>query len=71
MADSRSALRVQQSPASSVTWREPQTLVLDLGFRGGPVDKNQPAKAEDMGLIPGLERSHMPHRAPGPVSPNY
>ena len=27
--------------------------------RGGPVDKNLPANAADMGLIPGLGRFHM------------
>ena len=27
---------------------------------GGPVVKNPPANAEDRGLIPGLERSHVP-----------
>ena len=30
------------------------------GFLEGPVVKNPPAKAEDMGLIPGPVRSHMP-----------
>ena len=35
------------------------------------MDKNQPAKAKDMGLIPGPERSHMPHRATEPVCHNY
>ena len=50
---------------------EPQTGVLALGFPGGPVDKNQPAKAKDMSLIPGPERSHMPHRATEPVCHNY
>ena len=30
------------------------------GFPGGPVVKNLPANAGDMGLIPGLGRSHMP-----------
>ena len=30
------------------------------GFPGGSVVKNPPAKAGDMGLIPGLRRSHMP-----------
>ena len=29
------------------------------GFPGSSVVKNLPAKAEDMGSIPGLERSHM------------
>ena len=29
-------------------------------FPGGPVDKNLPVKAGDMGLIPCLEKSHMP-----------
>ena len=28
-------------------------------FPGGTVDKNLPANAEDMGLIPGPGRSHM------------
>ena len=30
------------------------------GFSGGSVVKNPPAKAEDMGSISGLGRSHMP-----------
>ena len=30
------------------------------GFPSGPVVKNLPASAGDMGLIPGPERSHMP-----------
>ena len=30
------------------------------GFPGGPVDENHPASARDMGLIPGLGRSHIP-----------
>ena len=29
-------------------------------FPGGPMDKNLPANAEDMGSNPGLGRSHMP-----------
>ena len=29
-------------------------------FSGGAVDKNAPAIAGDMGLIPGLGRCHMP-----------
>ena len=29
-------------------------------FPGGPVVKNPPANAGEMGLIPGLRRSHMP-----------
>ena len=31
-----------------------------LGFPGGTVVKNPPANAGDVGLIPGLGRSHMP-----------
>ena len=31
-----------------------------LGFPSGPVVKSLLANAGDMGLIPGLERSHMP-----------
>ena len=31
-----------------------------LGFPGGTVVKNPPANAGDMGLSPGLGRSHMP-----------
>ena len=33
---------------------------LNPGFPGGLVVKNLPANAGDMGLIPGLGRSHMP-----------
>ena len=32
----------------------------DIDFPGGTVDKNPPANVEDMGLIPGGGRSHMP-----------
>ena len=31
-----------------------------LDFPGGPVVKNLPANAGDMGSVPGLGRSHMP-----------
>ena len=31
-----------------------------LGYPGGPMVKNPPCNAEDTGLIPGPERSHMP-----------
>ena len=31
-----------------------------LDFPGGPVGKNPPANAGDVGLIPGPGRSHMP-----------
>ena len=30
------------------------------GFPGGPVAKNLPCNARDIGLIPGLGRSHVP-----------
>ena len=33
---------------------------LDSDFPGGPVVKNPPAKAGDMGSTPGLGRSHTP-----------
>ena len=32
----------------------------ELYFPGGPVVKNLPASAKEMGSIPGLGRSHMP-----------
>ena len=32
------------------------------GFLDNPVVKNQAVNAEDMGLIPGRGRSHMPQR---------
>ena len=32
----------------------------ERGSAGGPVVKNLPANAGDMGLIPSLERSHVP-----------
>ena len=38
-----------------------EMLTVDLGdFPGGTVVKNPPANAGDMGLSPGLGRSHMP-----------
>ena len=41
---------------------EGERLVKKLleGFSGGAVVKNPPANAGDMGLSPGLGRSHMP-----------
>ena len=30
-----------------------------MDFSGGPVVKNPPANAEDMGSVPGLERFHI------------
>ena len=30
-----------------------------MNFPGGPVVKNPPTNAEDMGSVPGLERSHI------------
>ena len=39
--------------------RETQKNTNYMNFPGGPVVKNQPANAEDMGLIPGLGRLHM------------
>ena len=42
-------------------------------FPSGPVDKNLPANAGDMGSIPGLRRCHMPENnsahAPQLLSP--
>ena len=42
--------------------KEKDTLKTDQvrDFPGGPVVKNLPANAGDMGLIPGPGRSHMP-----------
>ena len=46
---------------------------IEEGFPGGPVDKNLPANAEDMGSIPSLGRFHMrwnnSARAPHLLSP--
>ena len=39
-------------------FRETQKNTNYLNFLGGPVVKNQPANAEDVGLIPGLGRFH-------------
>ena len=46
---------------------------MHLDFPGGPVLKNLPANASDMGLIPGLERFHLPwgKRATKPVRHHY
>ena len=41
---------------STVTWFNTRIF---LDFPGGPVVKKLPAKAGDMGSIPGLERFHM------------
>ena len=35
-------------------------FLFKIGFAGGPVIKNPPANAGDMGLIPALETSYMP-----------
>ena len=43
---------------------------LKLGFSGGRVVKNPPAKAGDMGSIPAQGRSHT-HKATEPVCHNY
>ena len=40
-----------------------------LGFAGDPLDKNLPANAGDMGLIPGTGRSHMPVGQLSPCTP--
>ena len=37
-----------------------KTLMYTGDFPGGPVVKNPPANAGDMGLIPGRGRLHMP-----------
>ena len=37
-----------------------QGVRIILDFPGGPVVNNLPVNAEDMGLIPGPERFHMP-----------
>ena len=37
----------------------PQSRYLIVGFSGGPVVRNLPANARDMGSIPGPERYHM------------
>ena len=48
-------------------------VVIFMDFPGGAVVKNPPANAENMGLIPGLGRSHMLQsneaRAPQLLSP--
>ena len=43
-----------ENPKSSISIQED-----NVGLPDGPVDKNPPANAEDMGLIPGQGRSHM------------
>ena len=51
------AFRKGFTKKSSFTW---DSKVEDVGFPGGPVVKNPPANAGDMGSNPGLRRSHMP-----------
>ena len=41
-------------------WTEWSKIKKNRGFPGGPVVKNLPANAGDMGSVPGLGRSHMP-----------
>ena len=43
-----------ENPKSSISIQED-----NVGLPDGPVDKNPPANAGDMGLIPGQGRSHM------------
>ena len=38
----------------------PSSKVKGRGFPAGSTEKNPPANAKDIGLIPGLGRSHMP-----------
>ena len=40
--------------------KEERSKINDRDFPGGTVVKNSPANAGDMGLSPGLGRSHMP-----------
>ena len=40
------------------TLRLKTLIILKVGFPGGSVEKNLPANVGDLGLIPGLERSH-------------
>ena len=42
-----------------------------MGFPGGTEDKNPPANAGDMGLIPGPGRFHMPWGATKLTHYNY
>ena len=42
-----------------------------LGFPGGPVVKNPPANAGDMGSVPGLGGSHTLREQLKPVCLNY
>ena len=42
-----------------------------MNFPGGPVVRNLPANAGDMGLIPGLGRSHMLWGETEPECRNY
>ena len=44
----------EENPNSSISTQEN-----NVGLPDGPVDKNPPANAGDMGLIPGQGRSHI------------
>ena len=44
----------EENPNSSISIQEN-----NVGLPDGPVDKNPPANAGDMGLIPGQGRSHI------------
>ena len=47
--------------AVPLKWRELRdSKKHEVDFPGGPVGKNLPANSEDMGLIPGPGRSHVP-----------
>ena len=46
---------------NGISWLMHTSQKYEVGdFLGGSVVKNPPANAGDMGLIPGLGRSHMP-----------
>ena len=55
---SYSSHRRKRSKRNAVGREEVKLSLLD--FSGGPVVKNLPSNAGDMGLIPGPGRSHMP-----------
>ena len=53
-----SAIKRNEVLIHIVIWMNFENIM--LGFPGGTVVENLPANAGDMGLSPGLGRSHMP-----------
>ena len=52
-------IELRDPPQMQAKLTQGNIKIADLDFLGGSVVKNLPANAGEMGLIPGLGRSHM------------